>query len=147
MTTLFEALREDHDKQRTLADLVVKTSGDSEGRSDLFGRLKAELRAHAAAEERCLYVPMIEHDGTQQKARHSIAEHKEIDDLVEALETTDFSSPGWLTQAKKLHHLVNHHLDEEEREVFQAAGKVLSEQQKTALAGDYRESKAAFDDG
>lgn len=137
--TIFEALREDHGKQRTLLDILIKTEGDSEGRDELFARLKRELETHAAAEERYLYSPMMEHDISMDKARHSVAEHKEIDDLIEKLEETDYSSPGWLVHAKKLHELVNHHLDEEEHEVFQIAGKALDEDQKTSLADEYRE--------
>ncbi|GAA5132624.1 hemerythrin domain-containing protein [Alloalcanivorax gelatiniphagus] len=140
---LFEALRADHDTQRTLLDLLVKTHGDSEGREELFEKVKKELSAHAAAEERALYVPMMEQDLTQEKARHSVAEHHEIDELVEELENTDFSSPGWVATAKKLQHLVTHHLDEEEQEVFQLAGRALDEQAKTRLAGTYREEMAA----
>nr|WP_298414667.1 hemerythrin domain-containing protein [uncultured Halomonas sp.] len=141
--TLFEELRDDHDTQRTLLDLLVKTEGNSEGRDELFHKVKAELQRHAAAEERALYIPMMEHDSTQEKARHSIAEHHEIDELIETLENTDYSSSSWVASAQKLQHLVTHHLDEEEQEIFQAAGKVLSKSQEKELAGVYRKEMDA----
>ncbi|MCC5809164.1 MAG: hemerythrin domain-containing protein [Ectothiorhodospiraceae bacterium] len=142
--TLFEALREDHQKQRTLLDLLVRTEGHTEAREELFVRIRKELEKHAAAEERTLYVPMMAFDMTQEKARHGVAEHHEIDELVAELADTDFSSPGWLVAAKKLQELVQHHLDEEEHEVFQLAGRVLDEGQKESLAKDYlREMQAA----
>ncbi|MDX1556493.1 MAG: hemerythrin domain-containing protein [Xanthomonadales bacterium] len=134
---IFEALRESHEKQRTLVKLLVKTEGDSEGREELFEKLKTELEHHANAEERHFYVPLMEHDLTQDKARHSVAEHKELDDYIEKLEETEFSSPGWLSHAKKLKERLIHHLDEEEHEVFQMAGKALTEKEKTSLAKDY----------
>ena len=141
--TLFEALREDHDTQRTLLGLLIKTHGDSDGREELFEKVKKALTSHAAAEERALYMPMMELDMTQEKARHSVAEHHEIDELVEELEDTDFSSPGWLAAARKLHDLVTHHLDEEEQEVFQLAGRALSDDAKARLADTYRDEMAA----
>ena len=141
--TLFEALREDHDTQRTLLGLLIKTHGDSDGREELFEKVKKALTIHAAAEERALYIPMMELDMTQEKARHSVAEHHEIDELVEELEDTDFSSPGWLAAARKLHDLVTHHLDEEEQEVFQFAGRALSDDAKARLADTYRDEMAA----
>ena len=141
--TLFEALREDHDTQRTLLGLLIKTHGDSDGREELFENVKKALTSHAAAEERALYIPMMELDMTQEKARHSVAEHHEIDELVEELEDTDFSSPGWLAAAKKLQELVTHHLDEEEQEVFQLAGRALSDDAKARLADTYRDEMAA----
>ncbi len=135
--TIFESLRADHETQRTLVDLLTKTTGDSDGRNELFDRLKREMRAHAGAEERYFYIPLMEHDLTQEKARHSVAEHKELDDLVEKLEEYDMSGPQWLPTAEELAHLLIHHLDEEEQEVFQVAGKALSDDEKSSLAGEY----------
>lgn len=79
-------------------------------------------------------------DLTQEKARHSVAEHHEIDELVEQLEDTKMSSSAWLKTAKKLNELVHHHLSEEEREVFQLAGKALTEDQKETLAKRYNKA-------
>ncbi len=140
---IFEALREDHGVQRTLADQLVKTHGDSEGRDELFEKLKNNLQAHSKAEERCFYIYLMEEDLTQEKARHSVAEHHEIDELIETLEKTEFSSPAWVGHADKLRERLHHHLDEEEHEVFQMAGKVLTEQQKTSLSGEYRKLMVA----
>lgn len=136
--TIFEAIRDDHETQRTLVDLLRKTEGDGEGRRELWERLKAELTAHAAAEERYFYVPLIEHDATQEAARHSVAEHKELDDFAERLDEYDMSGPQWIQTARELADRLVHHLDEEEREVYPVAGKVLGEQEKTDLAASYR---------
>ena len=134
---IFEALRTSHETQRALADQLVRTQGDSKDRDLVFKELRAELSAHAAAEERFFYVPLIAHDMTQEPSRHGIAEHHQMDQLVEELEATDFSSPGWLATAKALHHKVYHHLKDEEQGVFQLAGKVLTEAEKISLAKDY----------
>ena len=135
--TIFESLRADHETQRTLVDLLGKTTGASDGRDELFTRLKREMEAHAGAEERFFYVPLMEHDLTQEKARHSVAEHQELDDLVEKLDEYDMSGPQWIQTAEELSHLLIHHLDEEEREVFQLAGKALSDAEKSSLADEY----------
>ena len=134
---IFEALRTSHETQRALADQLIRTQGNSDDRDLLFKELRAELAAHAAAEERFFYVPLIAHDMTQEPSRHGIAEHHEMDELVEKLEDTDFSSPAWLATAKELHHKIYHHLKDEEQGVFQLAGKVLTEAEKISLAKDY----------
>ncbi len=134
---IFEALRISHVTQRALADHLIQTGGDSPERTSLFSELKLELAAHAAAEERFFYAPLIAHDMTQEPSRHGIAEHHQMDKLVEQLEATDFSSPGWLATAKALHHKIHHHLQDEEQGVFQLAGKVLSEAEKLSLAKAY----------
>jgi hemerythrin-like domain-containing protein len=136
--TIFEALRDDHQIQRTLISILVETHGDSEGRREIFEKVQRELRAHAAAEERYFYVPLIESDTTQEAARHSVAEHKELDDYLEQLEGYDRTAPQWLLTAEQFAERLIHHLDEEEAEVFPVAGRVLSDDDKTKLAEEYR---------
>jgi hypothetical protein len=134
---IFEALRESHEIQRSLARKVLNTSGDTPERADLFKDLKLELSAHALAEERHFYAPIMESDAGIDISRHGIAEHHEIDELVEQLEETEASSPAWLPLARKLSEKVHHHLLEEERGFFQMAGKILDTNQKTSLAKSY----------
>lgn len=136
--TIFQALREDHAVQRKLASRLLETSGDSDTRRQLYQRLREEMQIHAKAEERFLYVPMLELDLTQDKARHSIAEHHEMDELLETLDTTEMGSVQWLPQFRKLHEKLFHHLEEEEHETFQLAGKGLSDPRIKQLAEDYR---------
>ena len=135
---IFEAIRQDHQKQRLLMEVLVSTSGDSPSRQTFFKELTAELAKHAIAEERHFYVPLMDVDATIEPSRHAIAEHHEIDELVDQLKQTDMSSPAWLVHMKTLQERVLHHLNEEEHEFFQQAGKVLSAQQKERLASDYR---------
>lgn len=135
---IFEELRADHDVQRRLIDQLVETTGNSEDRARLFAELAEALEAHAAAEERHFYTTLMEYDLTQEKARHSVHEHAQLDDLVEALEDYDRTAPAWLETARDLHHKLHHHLDEEEHEVFQLAGKALSEGSKESLGREYR---------
>lgn len=142
MTTIFEALRADHDLQRQLVGELVQTQGESRARQELFNQLKRELTAHATHEERQFYVPLMVEDLTQDKARHSVAEHKELDDYVEQLAEYDMSAPQWLVTARELEHRLGHHLDEEEHEVFQLAGKALTDDAKVKLGAAYTEAMA-----
>lgn len=136
---IFEALRQDHDKQRALLNLILDTSGDSEVRKEYYAQLKEELEEHAIAEERHFYAPLMKSDNTLALSRHGIAEHHQIDKLIAVLDETDFASSAWLATFKKLAHKVEHHLAEEEQEFFQQAGRALSEKQKSELANKYKE--------
>lgn len=136
--TIFEELRADHDKQRKMIEQVLATSGASDERKRLFLNLKKELADHALAEERHFYVPLMQYDTTQEQARHSVAEHHELDELIESVSSAEEDSPGWLAHAKNLAHKLLHHLEEEEKEVFTVAGKVLADADKTSLGADYR---------
>lgn len=134
---IYQSLKEDHKKQRSLLDAIVDTSGDSVKRTELFKQLKAELAHHADSEERYFYVPLIKLDSTQEDARHGIAEHHEIDELVAEVEKADPSTSAWLQHAKNLEHKVKHHLEEEEKDYFPEAKKVLSTDRAEALGSEY----------
>ncbi|RON49287.1 hemerythrin domain-containing protein [Pseudomonas frederiksbergensis] len=134
---IFEALRESHDRQRSYAEALVKTSGDTPERVEAYKQLKAELQAHETAEERHFYIPLMEFDNGVDLSRHAISEHHEMDEMMETLDETEMSDPTWLVTAKKLAEKVHHHLKEEEQKFFQMAGKLLDEKQKESLAGQY----------
>ena len=136
---IFEAIRKDHDTQRNLLKKLIETSGDTKERDQIFKAIKHELEVHANGEERHFYKHLISNDIMQEKARHGIAEHHEIDALIEKLEDTEYDSSSWLKTAKDLKEKVEHHLEDEEHTFFQLAGKVFSETKKITLAKDYTE--------
>ncbi|MFJ3487407.1 hemerythrin domain-containing protein [Pseudomonas sp. NPDC090202] len=134
---IFEALRESHERQRGYAKALIHTHGESKARAEAWKQLKAELQAHETAEERFFYVPLMKYDNGVDLSRHAIAEHHEMDEMMETLDDTEMSSPAWLAAAKKLSEKVHHHLEEEEQKFFQMAGKLLNDKQKESLAGGY----------
>src|SRR5687768_429020 len=134
---IFEALRVSHETQRALSARLLASQAEGPERQDIFLELKAELLAHETAEERCLYVPLFDHDATVDDARHAIAEHHEMDEMVEDLEELVGDSQQWMEGARKLCDKIEHHLSEEESKFFQQAGKVLTEAQKESLAKEY----------
>nr|WP_223194304.1 hemerythrin domain-containing protein [Pseudomonas sp. PSB11] len=136
-------MRESHERQRTYAKALIRTSGDTPERVDAYKQLKSELQAHETAEERHFYIPLMEFDNGVDLSRHAISEHHEMDEMMEELDGTEMSSPAWLATAKKLSEKVHHHLEEEEQKFFQMAGKLLDDKQKESLATQYvKEYKA-----
>ena len=134
---IFEALRQSHEIQRELSEKLLQTSGDTPERHELFKQLKNELFAHETAEDRYFYIPLMMTDSGLNITRHALAEHHEMDEMIEELTETDFSNPGWIAIAKKLSDKVHHHLKEEEHSFFQQAGKILEQKQKESLAQQY----------
>ncbi len=139
--TIYARLIEDHGKQRGMAAGLADTEGDSSERQRLFQAFKNELEAHAAAEEQTFYAELIASPDGQEKARHSVAEHKTAADLLEKLEDTDMSSSSWLQTFKKLREAVVHHLDEEENEVFPIARKIISDSRAKELGKEFDSRK------
>lgn len=135
--TLFELLRQSHDIQRSLCRRLTATRSDTAHRELLFLQLKIELEAHAAAEERFVYSPILLVDAGLSVSRHALAEHHEIEECCDELSVRDKSGDEWLAGARRLSEQVRHHLKEEETKFFQLAGRLLTDRQKLLLARRY----------
>lgn len=137
-TTLFELLHQSHEVQRSLCRQLTATRGNVARRELLFLQLKVELEAHAAAEERFVYCPLLLTDAGLSVSRHALSEHHDIEEVCEDLSVRDKAGDDWLATARKLSEKVRHHLKEEEKKFFKVAGRILSDAQKTLLAKRYQ---------
>src|SRR4030095_6503850 len=99
---VFKAIRESHDLQRDLCRKLTASRRVMAARQLLFLELKVELKAHAAAEARSLYIPLVMEDGGLDAARHALHEHHEIDELLDDLSVRNKKQAGWIATAKKL---------------------------------------------
>lgn len=147
---IYADLKADHDRHREMLAKLGETSGDSEERRELFEALRIELMAHAAAEEESLYATMLGNPELRDEARHSVTEHKEIDDFLGELVEIEMSSPAWKRKFDEMRERYEHHIEEEEEEMFPAAAETLSDATEQQLAETFeankpREKQAAVD--
>lgn len=130
---IFDALKADHDKHRDLLERIDAASGEPDEFRALFSEFALEAKAHAAAEEQSLYATMMGKPSLTEESRHSVAEHKEIEDLINALADASMESDDWLSKFRFLKKRYLHHIEEEEEEVFPAAEKSLSDEDEQRL--------------
>ena len=138
---IFADLKQDHDKHRKMLARLGETSGDSEERRALFSAFRIEVTAHAAAEEMSLYATMLGKPDLRHEGQHSVSEHKEIEVFLEALDEIEMSSPHWLPKFREMRHRYEHHIDEEEEEMFPAAADGLPDSEVKKLAGIFESRK------
>ena len=136
---IFEDLKADHDRHRAM--LAKLADAKPEDREALFEALRIEVTAHAAAEEESLYATMLANPDLRDEARHSVAEHKEIDDYFGELLELDFASDTWAEKFAEMRHRYEHHIDEEEEEMFLAASEKLTEEDEARLAAIFEKRK------
>lgn len=127
MPDIYSAIKSDHEKHRRLMAEIADTSGDSEARRAAWKEFFEDVKTHAAAEEETFYSKLMSKTWGQDTARHSVEEHAEMDDLMEELQGMDMSSPGWKQKFDKLREDYEHHMEEEEEEVFGRAKEVISD--------------------
>lgn len=137
---IFEDLKQDHDRQRRMLEDIRKVA-DGKQRRMQFEKLRKELQAHAAAEEESLYATMLGCPDLREDARHSISEHKEIDDMLGELVEADVNSDVWEETFARMHHRYLHHIDEEEEEMFPKAAESLTKEAEDRIAKVFEKRK------
>lgn len=138
---IYADLKRDHDKQRDMLKELAALKGDTKKRQNLFETFRLEVQSHAAAEEESLYATMLGDPDLRDEARHSVAEHKEVDDLIGEMMGLDFASDEWESKFFHMRHRYEHHIEEEEEEMFPAAAKELDAATEEKLADTYEERK------
>ena len=125
-----ELLKSDHQKVRgLLAELAETTHRASKTRIELLGKIALELRVHTTIEEEIFY-PAFREAGEKHEDEkmffEAMEEHRAAGDLVlPDLEATEVDSDQFGGRAKVLKELVEHHADEEEKEMFPRARELL----------------------
>ena len=140
---IFADLKADHDRHRELLAQIASTAAGDAERDRLFEAFRIEVSAHAAAEEESLYAMMLGKPDLRDDARHSVSEHKEIDDFFGEMAEMDSASDTWRKTFDKMRHRYEHHIDEEEQDMFPAAAEELSDDEEAKLAQVFEERKPA----
>lgn len=140
--SIYDAIKADHDRHRDLLARIADTEGASDARKDAWAEFFRDVKSHAAAEEETFYSKLMSKTWGQDAARHSVEEHAELDDLMEELEGADMSSPGWLNRFNTLRHEYEHHMDEEEDEVFGRAREVIPDDEIAGFGERFKSRKA-----
>ena len=100
--TMFDDLRASHEVQRSLARSMTHARSSAENRRAAFLALAHELDAHATAEERHLYVPLLMDDAGLSVSRHALADHHKAEELVEQLRGVEPATDQFGELAKQL---------------------------------------------
>jgi hemerythrin superfamily protein len=140
---IFSILKQDHDLHRDLLAKLDATQGESEDRIDWFRAFTLEVKAHAAAEEQALYSTVMRKPDLTSEVRHSVAEHHEIEEMLNDLAATDMSSSAWLAKFRAMQHRYLHHIDEEEEEHFPDFDKQLTEEDTAYMGSVFERRKPA----
>ena len=123
-------LTEDHRKGRKLLGELADTTNRAEKtRTELLGQIDRELKAHTRIEEEIFY-PAFKQAGEKSDDDkmyfEALEEHRAAGELVlPDLNGTNVTSDQFSGRAKVLKELVEHHADEEEKEMFPRARKLL----------------------
>jgi hypothetical protein len=96
-------------------------------RTDMLQTLKQELTVHETIEEEILYPALKEFAKTKDIALEGYEEHHVVDEIMAELEATPVDDETWGAKLTVMKENLEHHIEEEETDMFPKAHKVMDE--------------------
>ncbi|MFY1664343.1 hemerythrin domain-containing protein [Pseudomonas sp. Pseu.R1] len=143
-----DLLKADHERVKAiLTQLSESTERGVKKRVDLLAKLEMEITIHTKLEEEILYPAFKEAGSKEQDIMYYEAkeEHRTVDSLVlPDLKNTDPSTPEFSGRMKVVKELLEHHIEEEESEMFPQAKKLLGKAKLDELGAQMEAMKADY---
>jgi hemerythrin superfamily protein len=128
-------LKSDHQKVSKLFAQAEKNEAEKEG---IFAEINAALTVHATIEEEIFYptVKKAKSEQAKDEVLEALAEHKQIKALLAELSGMSGEDESFAMKLKVLKEDVEHHVEEEQNEMFPDAKKYLGEKRLVELGAD-----------
>ena len=140
--TLLDLLKTDHVNAKALL-VDILDARDTKARKALFGEFAKELTAHSRAEEKVLYARLEKHDEGKDEALEGAVEHQVVDRLIEDLtKEPRTESDEWTARCTVLQELLEHHIEEEQSEMFKTARKLFDAKMLEKMGDEFLAEKA-----
>ena len=110
-------LRADHREVKKMFQEFEKTEGDAE-KQELATRICTALKVHTQIEEEIFYPAAYEALEEDDLLDEAEVEHASAKDLIAQIEASSPSEPLYDAKVKVLGDYVDHHVEEEEKELF-----------------------------
>ena len=137
-------LEQDHRKVEALFEQYEKArEGGESTRKEIVDQISRELEVHAQIEERIFYQAFksVSSEDPKKVVRESFEEHKIVKTLIAELALLRPGDEQFEAKVTVLKESVEHHVEEEEDELFPAAEKLFGDDQMRDLAARMREFK------
>ncbi|MBA2381717.1 MAG: hemerythrin domain-containing protein [Chloroflexi bacterium] len=137
-------LEADHKKVKALlTELESTTERGVKTRTELFATIKGELTVHEVIEEEIFYPALKSHPKAKDIVLEGYEEHHVVDLLMSELESLDVSDETWGAKALVMKENIEHHIGEEEGEMFTKARQVFDRQELEDLGSRMAKRKTS----
>ena len=135
-------LKDDHDRIKKLLSQIKETTERAEKtRGELFSEIKQGLTVHEVIEEEIFYPALKEHPKAKEIVLEGYEEHHVVDEIMSELEGLDPTDEAFGPKAKVMAENVEHHIEEEEGEMFDQARRVFDDSELEELGRRMAERK------
>ena len=127
-------LKEDHDKVKKMLDeLDSTTERGVKTREELFTKVRQELEVHETIEEQIFYPALKNHPKTREITLEAYEEHHVVDTVMAEIQDLAYDDETWGAKFTVMKENVEHHIEEEEGEMFKQAKQVFDKDELTRL--------------
>jgi hemerythrin-like domain-containing protein len=127
-------LKEDHDKvKKLMKELDSTTERGVKTREELFTKIKHELQVHESIEEEIFYPALKEHPKAKELVLEAYEEHNVVDMVMSEISGLPYDDETWGAKFTVMMENVEHHIDEEEQEMFKQARQVFGREELEEL--------------
>ena len=138
-----ELLKKDHRKVSELFKQADATEEEAQ-KEQLFEKIKTELETHTYIEETVLYPALEQHEDLKDIVLEAYEEHKQVKTLIREIGQLAEGSEKFDAKLKVMSENVEHHVEEEEGEMFPKVRKIMDATQLGQLGKELEEAKQAF---
>jgi hypothetical protein len=141
-TDILHTLHEEHEEVKNLLGKLVESENAREGKA-LLAKVKAALVPHTKAEEEVVYDAVLALKGKDAKidGNEGYVEHSLASATLQQLGRLDAGTPEFTATAKVLKELVEHHVKEEERNIWAQVKENFSDAQRHQMNRDFLAAK------
>jgi hypothetical protein len=129
-----ELLKKDHEQVKKLLEQIDSTTERGvKTREELFTRFKSEMTVHERIEEEIFYPRLTEQAKTKEIALEGYEEHHVVDMVMAELDDVPFDDETWGAKFTVMKENIEHHVEEEEGEMFKLARQALEKEELMEL--------------
>lgn len=139
---IYQLLKKDHSKVKSLfKEIKGKSKGEKRPIEDVFLEIEDELTMHIEGEEKVFYSALEQDEGAREMILKSYEEHNLAKTMLKDMGSLSKDDERWSAKLSVLKEVVEHHIKEEEDEVFKLARKCLNKNQVQDIANRFEEEK------
>lgn len=137
-----DLLKDDHDKiKKLMVDGQRKTEDEPKSRRRIFEEIKRDMTVHEQIEEQIFYPALRSHPKAKGMVLEGIEEHNVVDTIMGDLEMTEPDDEYWAAKFKVMREDIEHHIGDEENEMFPTARQIFSTDELDDLGGQMQQMK------
>jgi hemerythrin-like domain-containing protein len=138
MMSFYDTLKKEHQAVKGIIQQIRQGKGNAE---NLLSRLQQELSVHMNGEEKLFYSILSENESAKEKAFEACEEHHVARTVLQELQDLPTDNERWMAKLQVFQEILEHHIEEEENEIFEVAQEVISREQENRIASQYEEMK------